>query len=93
MAAGGILALVLLLPLVPAWPYAAGAGVRSGVVHRRHASLPAGSAAVVYPLASSTNDSSMLWQAMANMQFRMPGGFAVIPGPTGANTFGGQASR
>ena len=34
----------------------------------------------------------MLWQAMADMNFRMPGGFAVIPGPTGANTFGGQPS-
>jgi len=29
---------------------------------------------------------------MADLEFRMPGGFAVIPGPTGANTFGGQAS-
>ncbi len=34
----------------------------------------------------------MLWQAMADMQFRMPGGFAVIPGPTGANTFAGETS-
>jgi len=34
----------------------------------------------------------MLWQAMADMNFRMPGGFAVIPGPSGANTFGGQPS-
>ena len=55
-------------------------------------SLPAGSAALVYPLASPSNDSSMLWQAMADMRFRMPGGFAVIPGPDGANTFVGQAS-
>ena len=34
----------------------------------------------------------MLWQAMAQLQFSMPGGFAVIPGPTGANTFAGETS-
>jgi hypothetical protein len=34
----------------------------------------------------------MLWQAMAQMQFRQPGGFAVIPGPDGANTFNGAPS-
>ncbi len=34
----------------------------------------------------------MLWQAMAQMQFRQPGGFAVIPGPNGANTFNGDPS-
>ena len=34
----------------------------------------------------------MLWQAMANMDFRMPGGFAVIPDADGTNTFNGQPS-
>ena len=89
---GGVLGVVVLLPLVPAWPYtAAPASVPSWFTDEAR-SLPAGSAALIYPLASSTNDASMLWQAMANMNFRMPGGFAVIPGPTGANTFGGQPS-
>ncbi len=92
LATGGIVALVVLLPLVPAWPYAeAPAAVPAWFTGGARA-LPAGSAALVYPLAGPANDSSMLWQAMANMQFRMPGGFAVIPGPTGANTFNGQAS-
>jgi hypothetical protein len=92
VAASGILALVVLLPLVPAWPYAAAPASVPAWFTNDARSLPAGSAALVYPLASSTNDSAMLWQAMADMEFRMPGGFAVIPGPTGANTFGGQAS-
>ena len=86
------LAVVVLLPLVPAWPYAAAPADVPAWFTGAARSLPAGSAAVIYPLASSTNDSSMLWQAMADMEFRMPGGFAVIPGPTGANTFGGQAT-
>jgi hypothetical protein len=92
MATSGIVALVVLLPLVPAWPYAAAPSAVPAWFTGGARALPAGSTAVIYPLASSTNDASMLWQAMANLQFRMPGGFAVIPGPTGANTFGGQAS-
>jgi hypothetical protein len=92
VAASGVLALVVLLPLVPAWPYAAAPASVPTWFTTAARSLPAGSAALIYPLATPSNDSSMLWQAMANMQFRMPGGFAVIPGPTGANTFVGEAS-
>ncbi len=88
----GLLAVVVLLPLVPAWPYSAAPAAVPAWFTTGARSLPAGSAALVYPLASPSNDSSMLWQAMADMRFRMPGGFAVIPGPNGANTFVGQAS-
>lgn len=88
----GLLALVVLLPLVPAWPYAAGPASVPAWFTQGARSLPAGSTAVVYPLATGADDSAMLWQAMAQMQFRMPGGFAVIPGPTGANTFAGETS-
>jgi hypothetical protein len=88
----GLVAVVVLLPLLPAWPYAsAPASVPSWFTSGAR-SLPAGSAALVDPVASSTDDSSMLWQAMARMDFRMPGGFAVIPGADGANTFNGQPS-
>ena len=88
----GALAVVVLLPLLPAWPYASAPADVPTWFTAGARSLPAGSAALVYPLASSTNDQSMLWQAMADMQFRMPGGFAVIPGPDGANTFGGEVT-
>jgi hypothetical protein len=88
----GLVAVVVLLPLVPAWPYSASAASVPSWFTTSARSLPAGSAALIYPIASSTNDSAMLWQAMANMRFRMPGGFAVIPGKNGANTFNGQYS-
>jgi len=88
----GLMALVVLLPLVPAWPYATAAASVPSWFTSGARSLPAGSAALVYPVASSSNDSSMLWQAMAQLEFRMPGGFAVIPGPDGANTFNGDYS-
>ncbi len=90
--AGSVLALVVLLPLVPAWPYAAAsASVPPWFTHGAR-SLPAGSTVVIYPFATANDDSAMLEQAMADMQFKMPGGFAVIAGPSGANTFHGQAS-
>ena len=89
---GGLVAVVVLLPLVPAWPYAAAAASVPPWFTAGAKAVPAGSAALVYPVASPTDDSSMLWQAMAGMQFRMPGGFAVIPGANGANTFTGQST-
>ena len=88
----GLVAVVVLLPLLPAWPYATTPASVPSWFTSGARSLPAGSAALVYPVASSTNDSSMLWQAMAHMDFRMPGGFAVIPDADGTNTFNGQPS-
>ncbi len=87
-----VLAVVVLVPLLPAWPYATAPAAVPPWFTSGARTLPAGSAALVYPLASSSSDSSMLWQAMANMQFRQPGGFAVIPGSDGANTFNGDPS-
>jgi hypothetical protein len=88
----GLVAVVVLLPLLPAWPYATTPASVPSWFTSGARSLPAGSAALVYPVASSTNDSSMLWQAMARMDFRMPGGFAVIPDAEGTNTFNGEPS-
>jgi hypothetical protein len=88
----GVLAVVVLLPLLPAWPYSSAPASVPAWFTGAARSLPAGSAALVYPIASSSDDSAMLWQAMANMQFRQPGGFAVIPGADGANTFNGDPS-
>jgi hypothetical protein len=91
-AAAGLLAVVVLVPLVPAWPYSAGpASVPAWFTTSAHA-LPAGSAAVIYPIASPSDDSAMLWQAMADMDFRMPGGFAVFADQDGSASFYGRAS-
>jgi len=87
-----LLAVGLLLPLVPAWPYSAAPADVPTWFTSAARSLPAGSTAVIYPFATAADDSAMLWQAMADMTFRMPGGFAVIPGPTGASSFAGQSS-
>ena len=50
--------------------------------------VPAGSVALVAPFARDTNTSDpMLWQAIANMRFRMPEGYATGPDNNGKFSF------
>ncbi len=72
-----------LLPLIPRLPFPAalvevpsfftGGGVRQ---------LPQGSVALVLPYARLANSSAMFWQAAADMRFRMPEAYALLPGPS-----------
>ncbi|HET9075872.1 MAG TPA: hypothetical protein VFN68_02985 [Acidimicrobiales bacterium] len=79
-------AVVVLLPLVPAWPYPAEGrtGVpgyfTSGAVN----ALADGSVALVYPVPVNTNDAAQLWQAQAGYRFKEVGGYFVVPAPKGA---------
>src|SRR5207302_3069814 len=84
---GGLLKTLLigaaLLPLIPRLPFPAepvdvpsfftGGGVRQ---------LPQGSVALVLPYARLANSSAMFWQAAADMRFRMPEAYALLPGPS-----------
>ena len=84
---GGLLKTLLigaaLLPLIPRLPFPAepvdipsfftGGGVRQ---------LPQGSVALVLPYARLANSSAMVWQAAADMRFRMPEAYALLPGPS-----------
>jgi hypothetical protein len=90
-AASSTLAVCVVIPLIPAWPYPAAAAAVPAWFTDGARSLPAGSTAVVYPLSSPLSSSAMVWQAMADMQFRMPGGYAVFATPTGA-TFNSESS-
>jgi hypothetical protein len=81
---------VALLPLVPAWPYAfANAAVPAWFTDAGR-SLPLGSTVVVYPYPSAIDSSAMLWQAMSDLSFRMPGGYAVFATPAGSASFYGM---
>jgi hypothetical protein len=82
----------VLVPLVPAWPYPAAAVPVPAWFTSGARSLPVGSTVVVYPYSTSSTSSAMVWQAMADMRFRMPGGYAVFGTPTGA-TFHSQPSE
>jgi hypothetical protein len=83
MAAG--LAAVVLLPLlprltVPTTPDGTPAFFRSAAVD----AVPEDSVALVAPFARDTNTSaSVLWQAEADMRFKMPSGYALGPDSNG----------
>ena len=85
--AGAVVVALALLPLVPRVPYPAnttptppffsGAGVRR---------VPVDSVALVAPfsaLVDRTYSAPMLWQGVAGLRFRMPEGYAFVPGPSG----------
>src|SRR5256714_4799083 len=80
---GALLIGAALLPLIPRLPFPAepvdvpsfftGGGVRQ---------LAQGSVALVLPYARLANSSAMVWQAAADMRFRMPEAYALLPGPS-----------
>src|SRR5215207_1831473 len=50
--------------------------------------IPEGSVALVAPFPRPANASAMFWQAMADLRFRVPGGYFVGPDPTGRPRYG-----
>ncbi len=82
-----LLAGCALVPLIPAWPYGSGPADVPPWFTTSARTIPVGTTVVVYPFASSVNASGMLWQAMADLTFRMPGGYAVFPTAEGTATF------
>ncbi len=83
----GAVALAILLPLVPAWPYPAQAVEVPAWFTGGAKTLPVGTTVVVYPPADPASTSAMVWQAMADMRFRMTGGYGIFPTATGTATF------
>jgi hypothetical protein len=71
-----------LLPLVPRTPYPAAAMSTPAFFTDALGSLmPAGSVTLVAPYVRGGNTEGMLWQAQSGMAFKMPEGYALIPGP------------
>ena len=75
---------VALVPLVPAWPYPASAAAVPRWFTSNARALPTGTTVVVFPSSNPSDSSAMLWQAMSNMTFRMPGGYAVFASSPGS---------
>jgi len=80
-------AVVALLPLVPAWPYPSSPAAVPSFFTGSARTLPVGTNVVVFPSSNPGDSSAMIWQAMSDMTFRMPGGYAVF-----ANVPDGKAS-
>lgn len=75
-----LVAVAVLAPLVPAWPYAGQGPVRVPAYFATSAvdSLRPGTVALVYPLATNTDASAELWQAESGFRFAMPGGYFLV---------------
>lgn|GEM_PF-2049382 len=81
-----------LIPLLPQWPYSAGpAGVPTWFTTQA-STFPVGSTLVIFPFAEAPDASAMLWQAVANVRFKMPGGYAVFRSASGSATFASAPS-
>lgn len=82
-----------MFPLLPNLPYAV-ATVNTPRFFTSSAvdTIPANSVAVVYPPTTAKtappHPDSTLWQASADMRFKMPGAYALVPGPQGIAQWG-----
>ncbi len=80
------LAAVALVPLVPAAPVSpvGDPGTPDWFLGPGPGRIPAGSVALLYPYPSALHfPVAQLWQAQAGLPFRMPGGYALVPGAGG----------
>jgi hypothetical protein len=79
-------AVVALLPLVPAWPYRAPGPVKVPAYFTTSAvdRLAPGTITLVYPFPINTEPEAMIWQAEAGLRFRMLGGYFVVPARSGS---------
>jgi hypothetical protein len=85
-------AVVVLLPLIPSWPYAADRWSTPTWFTSSARSLRVGSGVLIYPMSAPGDASAMVWQADAHLAFRMPGGYAVFATSSGLASFSGPSS-
>jgi hypothetical protein len=55
--------------------------------------IPDGSVALLAPFPNPRNASPMFWQAVADLRFRIPGGYFVGPDPSGRPRYGSNPRR
>ena len=81
----GLVALACLVPLIPTIPLE-GFGDPGIPAYFTLTGPPAGapdSVALIYPYPSSPTPQGQLWQAQADLRFKMPGGYFLVPQPPG----------
>jgi hypothetical protein len=82
-------AVVVLLPLLPAWPYRGQdpVDVPSYFTTSAVKAIPYGSVALVYPYPNGSDSDPQLWQAEAEDRFKLIGGYFLVPaGGTSTNS-------
>ncbi|MCU4183777.1 hypothetical protein K6U06_05350 [Acidiferrimicrobium sp. IK] len=80
-----VVAALVAVPLIPAWPYNSQGRVAVPSFFTSSAldQVPEGSVALVYPIATNTLSNAEVWQATARFRFAMPGGYFVLPAGSG----------
>lgn len=75
------LAIACLLPLVPVLPVSpiGPVGIPTYFTSSSISRIPKDSVALLYPFPTAIVPSAVLWQAETNMQFKMPGGYFLVP--------------
>jgi hypothetical protein len=81
----GLVALACLVPVIPSIPLQgfADPGVPAFFTSAALQGIPRDSVALVYPYPSSPTPQGQLWQAEAELRFKMPGGYFLVPQPPG----------
>lgn len=91
MMAALVIAIVGLLPLLPAWPYAyASTGVPTYFTSSAERSIPINSVVVTYPYPRFPFVQPMYWQSVDGFRYKLPAGYIVTPGPNGYGTVYGS---
>ena len=82
------LAAVSLYPLGHSYPLASGKVTwPSRLVSSLSRSVPSGGVVLAFPDVVSSRDAPMAWQAIDHMQFRLVGGYVIVPDPRGGTSF------
>jgi hypothetical protein len=81
-------AAVSLYPLGRTYPLTSGKVTWPGrLVSSLSRSVPSGGVVLAFPHVVSSTDAPMAWQAIDEMQFRLVGGYVIVPDPRGDTSF------
>lgn len=79
-----LMAIVTLAPVAPNFPFTAAirpVGTPQYFTTSAIVRVPLHSSAVIYPYPTSSAANAQMWQAVAGLRFRMPGGYFLVPQP------------
>jgi hypothetical protein len=81
VATGWVLVVLVVLSLLPNWPYSSQPALASAALSPSSLSaISKGSAVLTYPYAEPGTDDAMVWQALDKMRFKLVGGYALRRG-------------
>lgn len=83
-----VLAVAALLSLVPAWPYPTvdpNSAVPSFFRTPASSEIPDGAVVLAFPFPTYPWNQAMLWQAVDKWRWKIVGGYALIPTPSGSS--------